>query len=335
MTSAILFVLLSILLAGVLYQLAGAAGDRRRFPPAGKLIDIDGGRLHFHVMGQGTPTVVFEAGIGATSLSWALVQPEVAKFTRTVSYDRGWLGWSDATQKPRSIRQLIAELRTGLDRVGIAGPRILVAHSYGALVALAYAARYPAEIAGLVLVDPVAVSEWSEPTDQHRRMLRRGVLLSRVGRSLATLGVVRFTLNRLSGGSRTLPKLIARASSGRSGGAFTERMVGEIRKLPKESWPKIQSHWCDPKCFEGMARYLEALPENAAEVAKMVLPPEIPLVVLSAENSSPAQRADHEKLASHGSLEIVEDSGHWIQLDRPDAIIRAIRSGVLPNPERQ
>jgi pimeloyl-ACP methyl ester carboxylesterase len=72
-------------------------------------------------------------------LSWRLVQSEIAKVTSTASYDRAWLGWSDASRRPRNIWQVVQELRTLLDPV--AGPRILVAHSYGRLVACAYQAR--------------------------------------------------------------------------------------------------------------------------------------------------------------------------------------------------
>jgi pimeloyl-ACP methyl ester carboxylesterase len=97
----------------------------------------------------------------------------------------------------------------------------------------------------------------------------------------------------------------------------------------------IQSHWCDPKCFEGMARYLEALPQSAAAVAQelslMDALRDVPLTVLSAGNASPIQRAEHEILArrsSSGKIEVVPGSGHWIQVDRPDALIQAIRKMV-------
>ncbi len=86
--------------------------------------------------------------------------------------------WAGAIEHamPRGIWQVVEELRMLLDRAGYRGiPRILVAHSYGALVAVAYASRYPAEIAGMVLVDPVSASEWSEPSEARRRTLRGGI----------------------------------------------------------------------------------------------------------------------------------------------------------------
>lgn len=332
-------VLLALL--GSVYQRVCRASDARRFPPLGRLIEIGGASLHVYTIGEGTPPVVFEAGIAATSLSWQLVQPEIAEFTQTASYDRAGLGWSTASFQPRTIWNVAVELRALLDRAEMPKPRILVAHSYGALVAIAYALRHPSEIAGMVLVDPVAICEWGEPSESHLKTLRRGLLLSRRGALLARLGVVRLALSLLSAGSQRLPKMIARASSGRSA-AITDQLVGQVRKLPKELWPIIQSHWCDPKCFDGMARYLEALSQSAAAVARELAMlgalRDVPLTILSAGNASSLQRAEHESLArrsSCGKIEVVPNSGHWIQVDRPDVVIQAIRAMVDGKPWRK
>lgn len=328
----LLFVAVVVILppvAGALYQRAGAARDARRFPPPGRLVEAGGCRLHMHTQGGGEPPVVFEAGIAATSLSWALVQPEAAKRALTASYDRAGLGWSDAACTSRDLGRVVEELHEGLSNAGIPSPRILVAHSYGSLVARMYTARHRADVAGLVLVDPVPVDEWAHPSERQRRMLGRGIRLSRRGALLARLGVVRLALRLLSGGARRLPKLVARASSGR-GVTFTERMVGEIRKLPPELWPVVQAHWCDPKSFRAMAEYLESLPA-AAELAGLESLGDLPLVVLSAGDSNPTQRAEHERLAAlslRGRLEIVPNSNHWIQLSRPDVVLRAIDSVI-------
>ena len=325
-------------LVGSIYQRTGRARDARRFPPLGRLIDVGGASLHVYTIGEGSPSVVFEAGIAATSLSWQLVQPEIAKFTHTASYDRAGLGWSGACLQPRTIWNVADELRILLDRAEISKPRILVAHSYGALVAIAYAVRHPSEIAGMVLVDPVAACEWGEPSESHLKTLRLGILLSGRGALLARLGVVRLALSLLSAGSQRLPKMIARATSGRSA-AITDQLVGQVRKLPSELWPIIQSHWCDPKCFEGMAGYLEALPQSAAAVAQELAMidalRDVPMTVLSASNASPIQRAEHEILArrsSRGKIEVVPSSGHWIQVDCPDIVIQAIHGMVGRKP---
>jgi pimeloyl-ACP methyl ester carboxylesterase len=227
------------------------------------MVKVGGVRLHVNVVGEGSPVVVFEAGIAATSLSWRPVQLEISKLTTTASYDRAGLGWSDASSSPRGIGQVVEELHALLDCAGLAGPWILVSHSYGGLVARVYVQRYPAEVAGMVLADPVTAREWAEPSESNRKLLRRGIRLSRRGALLARVGLVRLALSLLSAGARRAPKLIARATSGHAV-AFIERILGEIRKLPPEIWPLIQAHWSDPKCFEATADYLEGLPEGVA-----------------------------------------------------------------------
>ena len=289
------------------------------------MIETCGTRIHADISGEGRPPVVFEAGIAATSLSWRLVQPEIARTAQTVSYDRAGLGWSGKPSNSRIVWALIDELRAMLDHAGVPAPRVLVAHSFGGLIALGYAKRFPAEVAGLVLVDPITRG------DVHLGMLRRGIFLARLGELLARFGVVRMALALVAGGSQRVPRLIARASSGRRGAAFTERMAGEIRKLPREIWPAIQSHWCDPKCFRAMRNHLEALPQSAQSVFDEAVSLDVPLIVLSAVNATPAKRAEHERIArssSRGRLEIVEESGHWIMLDRPDVVIREIANMV-------
>src|SRR5215471_18822968 len=98
----------------------------------------------------------------------------------------------------------------------------------------------------------MSIGEWNRPSAALRTMLDRGIRLSRRGGWLGQLGVVRFALKRLALGGRRLPKLIARASSGRHN-VFMSRIVGQVIKLRPESWPIIQAHWSNPKCFEGMA----------------------------------------------------------------------------------
>jgi pimeloyl-ACP methyl ester carboxylesterase len=329
--------------AGLLYQRRGLNRDARDIPPPGRLVDIGGNRLHVDILGKDLigkdlPPVVFEAGIAATSLSWRLIQAEIAKTNQTLSYDRAGLGWSEASSAPRDITQLVNDLRALLDRCAIPTPRVLVAHSFGGLIAVAYALRYPQELAGMVLVDPIGAEEWADPAPPARSTLRRGIFLARCGKVLAHLGLVRFALNRLAGGARAAPKLIARASSGRGGSAFLERIVGQVRKLPPEVWPMIQSHWCDPKSFRAMARQLAALPECSAALMEEVkgMPAiETPFILLSAGDASAAQRAAQERLverSGHGRLEVIQDSGHWIQLDQPDVVVAAIRA--MAGPER-
>lgn len=315
---------------GAIYQAVGRARDSRLYPPIGRMIDIGGGvGLHVVEAGSGTPAVIFESGIAGSSLSWTLVQPEVAKFTRTASYDRAGLGWSDPGSEPRSLDRSAGELRALLGAAGIPPPYILVGHSYGGLLMRAFAAMHPAGVVGLVLVDPVSIDAWSTAIAAEMRTLRRGVTLSRRGPMLARLGVVRFALGLLLTGSNRTPKWIAKAASGR-GESVASRLVSEVSKLPPRCWPMVRSHWSDPKCFRGMAAHLESLPANAAALRKLPELPRLPLVILSAATATADEIEERAALARAcaGEHIVTGGAGHWIQFDEPRLIADAIRGIV-------
>ena len=107
------------------------------------MIDVGGHRLHVTCSGDGRPGVFLESGIAASSLSWAVVQPAIARFTRVCAYDRAGLGWSDAPATPRTFDRIVDELEKVCGRVSPGEPCILVGHSFGSFVVRAYAMRHP------------------------------------------------------------------------------------------------------------------------------------------------------------------------------------------------
>ena len=291
------------------------------------MLEVGGQRLHAVCAGQGTPTVMFEAGIAASSLSWTRVLREVATFARACAYDRAGLGWSDPARGPRSVARMLGDLRGVLAHANAAtrGPCILVGHSFGAFLVCAYAAKHPADVAGLVLLDPP--SEWHEPTRRQARLLWGGIQLSRIGGLLARIGVVRAGLALLTGGAPGVPRRFVRIF-GSTTVRTLEGLVGEVRKLPPEVHPIVQAHWSQPKCFRAMAEHLAALPDMAAVVAGVTSLPDVPIVVVSSRDQSPETIARHRALArlsSSGRHAIAEGAGHWIQLDDPELVITTIR----------
>jgi pimeloyl-ACP methyl ester carboxylesterase len=117
-------------------------------------IDASGHNLNMLIGGEVTPTVVFEAGFGAGLTSWSTVQSNIAKFARTVSYDRAGIGESEAGPKPRAAKQIALELHTALQNAGIGPPYVLVGHSFGGIYVRVFADMYPKEVSGMVLIDP-------------------------------------------------------------------------------------------------------------------------------------------------------------------------------------
>jgi pimeloyl-ACP methyl ester carboxylesterase len=158
----ILIILIGVLVVGAVYQTLATQREKRRFPPPGQMVDVGGYRLHLNIMGadKGSPTVILDAGMVSFSSNWAWVQPEVAKVARVVAYDRAGFGWSDSGPKPRDAGQSARELHIALEKAGINGPYVLAGHSYGGLTVRAFAALYPNEVAGVVLVDGSHPDQW-------------------------------------------------------------------------------------------------------------------------------------------------------------------------------
>jgi pimeloyl-ACP methyl ester carboxylesterase len=121
--------------------------------PIGELIDIGGRKLHVHCTGSGKPAVVVENGGAAFSFDWELVQREVEKFTRICTYDRAGYAWSDAGSEFDTFEQAAQDLHLLLEKSGIPGPYVLVGHSLGGMLVRYYQSKYPADVAGMVLVD--------------------------------------------------------------------------------------------------------------------------------------------------------------------------------------
>ncbi len=289
-------------------------------------------RLHYRCEGEGPPTVIFDAGIAASSLSWTRVQPEVARFTRTCSYDRAGLAWSEVGTTPRSMSILVDELHQLIQQANLQPPYVLVGHSFGGLVIRAFARAHPRDIAGLVFVDPLHPEEWCRPTKEQRRMLQGGIFLSRVGALLARVGLVRLLLSRLSGGSTALPRRMSRML-GSKAATLLVHMVGEVQKLPPEVVPAVQEHWSNPKSFRGMWQHLLALPECSADVlAGRDAFGEIPVVVLSAERRDRRwveADATLARMSKNGRHVVAPHSGHWVHLDDPGLVVDAVRDLVM------
>jgi pimeloyl-ACP methyl ester carboxylesterase len=148
----------------------GAATLRTAFadgppPMPGQLYDVGDHRLHLSCTGSGGPTVVLLGGMGETSAAWGLVQPAVAGTTRVCAYDRAGQAWSDSAPGPKDGVQVAADLHTLLSRAGEPGPYVLAGHSVGGTYAMVYAAEYPDDVAGLVLLDSASPEQFTALPD--------------------------------------------------------------------------------------------------------------------------------------------------------------------------
>lgn len=117
------------------------------------MVDVGGYKLYYSCTGQGSPTVIMDAGLGENSSTWAGVGPDLAKLTRVCVYDRAGLGKSGKGPRPRTSMQIAKELHTLLTNAKILGPYVVVGHSQGGLNMLMFAELYRSEVVGIVSID--------------------------------------------------------------------------------------------------------------------------------------------------------------------------------------
>lgn len=119
-----------------------------------RLVDMDHGRrMNIYCTGSGTPTVILDAGLGTDMTTWALVQPKISAKTKTCSYDRAGLGYSDASNRPSTVSNIVEDLHALLKAANVSPPYVLVGHSAAGMSIRVFADRYPEEVVGLVPVD--------------------------------------------------------------------------------------------------------------------------------------------------------------------------------------
>jgi pimeloyl-ACP methyl ester carboxylesterase len=305
-----ILVVLAVLLAGVgfLYQNISEARDRRFHPMPGQLVDVGGYRLHLDCAGQGSPVVILDSGMGDSYLSWRKVQPQIAQLTRVCSYDRGGLGYSDSSPRPRTSKVFAEELHTLLHNAGVSTPYVLVGHSMGGFDVRLFASLYRGEVAGMVLVDA------SHPEQQER-----------LPPALNDLDAT--WLREQEFFESTMPFGVPRLLGFCGNDAAARAAECNFRSAR-----------------EGVAE-LKAISESAAQTAVTGPLGDLPLTVLTHDPDIPQpdlpedlvkptsdawQQMQKElvNLSRRGTQVIVKNSGHYIQLDRPEVVIDAIRNVV-------
>jgi len=306
------------LLTGICYQAVSEASDLRRYPPQGELVDIGGFRLHLNCIGQGTPTVVMDAGGGAPSITWGLVPSEIAKFTRVCTYARAGLGWSDPNPRiSRNSQQSVDELHSLLTKAGINPPYILVGHSLGGVNMRLYASQYPEDVVGLVLVDSSHENQMTSELWRRTKMLS---WLYQVLRVVSQVGVL-----RLIGEMNLLPIL--------------KGIKQEIQKYPLEVqalFDAFKSFCYRPDYWATASSELANIKKSFEEVRSVTSLGSLPLIVLS-QGSKDSKMSDERfqqwaslqldltKLSSNSQRVIAENSGHLVQLDQPELVISAVQ----------
>jgi pimeloyl-ACP methyl ester carboxylesterase len=302
-------------------------------------VDVGGWRLHLLCTGEsreGQPTVILEAGVGDFSMEWSLVQPGIARVARVCSYDRAADGWSEWGPYPRTMRQIAYELHTLLARAGEPAPYLMVGHSYGGWLVRVYQAAYPAEVAGLLLVESGGTDPWRMTPDGtllRSSQLVRGQPIPEV----KTSGPLRV--------SDIPPQALAQMSAGLAE-ARASANAPPRDKLPLEA-QRIRT-WVLGTLGHVVAAVNpfehEELAQLRAAAAGDYPLGDLPLVVITrglpdeggprAQELEEEHRRDHAAMAAlsrRGRQIIAERSRHHVNIDEPEIVVAAVRA-MLGSP---
>lgn len=289
--------------AGATYEMIAGAADASAYPPTGRLVDVGGFRLHLDCRGEGSPAVILDAGLGGSSLDWALVQPELARVTRVCAYDRAGMGWSEKGTEPRSPARLSEELQALLTNGGIEGPYVLVGHSLAGKTIRLFASAYPEDVAGMVLVD--ARSEVVEANSD----------MNGFAAALNAQGAV-YTVARRLGVARLF------------GAAFMDLPHLPPALATQMALAQTESDAIAATILEGLSRTADDASLASAKLGS------IPLIVVAAGErmrNVPGWSAAQEAMAAlstNGRLVVAEHSGHAVHLVEPEIVIDAALSVV-------
>ncbi len=294
-------------LAGAGYEAVAARGDARAYPPPGQLVDVGGYQLHIQCVGTGSPTVVFDAGRGSTSLDWSLVQTALGQTTQVCAYDRAGLGWSDSSPHPRTPGHGARELHRLLANAGIEGPFVLVGHSLAGRYVRMFTLLYPEQVAGIVLVDALSeyVDERMSPSEEQAAQDAEESQ-NNIFRWTRRLGLVRL-IGASQAGSPAMP-------------AATRALMA----LLTTGEPALAASAAEAR-------------ERAADDAQLQAAASLgdrPLIVLAAEQSMtslpnwPEAQQHMAGISPNGRLIVVGGSGHLIHWDQPAVVIDAVRQVV-------
>jgi pimeloyl-ACP methyl ester carboxylesterase len=280
--------------------------------------------------GQGAPTVILESGAGGSTLEWRRVQPEIAKLTQVCAYDRSGMGFSDAGPLPRTASAVVADLKALLEAARIPPPYIMVAHSLGSYYVRLYTDRHLSEVVGMVLVDPSVEDQdrrlaqvsagFGELLQKDRATALECLRLARQGKLTADLPVFKECSYGYSRDPAFSDALYKVQIERRLSVTFRETLLSETDQMEADSRELVAAH----RTYGAMPLIiLTQAPESTDAY------PGLSAAQVDAMNHLWMQMHDElAQLSTRGVNQQVEHSGHYIQKDRPEVVIEAIRRVV-------
>ncbi|MFN3514870.1 MAG: alpha/beta fold hydrolase [Phenylobacterium sp.] len=282
----------------------------------------DGRRINLRCSGVGAPTVILESGHGATSLAWSRVQPELAKTHRVCAYDRAGYGFSDPGPTPRDGAAIARDLDRALRAARINGPFILVGHSAGGLYVRLFANRRPREVVGMVLVE-------TSVEHQDRRFA------DLLGPGAADLSPIRARLERCltAAEQRALPSTdpaLTRCTPAPNPDRPPVVQAARLAEAQRPSTWRAQISELD-NLWTRTSDQISRGPQSYGDLPIIVLTAGDAYATAPEPGRSVIRRrwaelhAEIAARSTRGEARVVEGSGHMMILDRPEAIIDAVK----------
>lgn len=317
----------SIVGLGAAYQWISTKKEESMYPAPGKLVDVGGYRLHIHSTGEGGPAVILDAGGGCNSLDWALVQPEIAKFTQVCSYDRAGFGWSEESPTSRTSKNFVEELHTLLQNAAIPTPYILVGHSLGGLNVRLYASLYPDEVAGVVLVDSSHETQFERyPPPPTSGWLQHFLTNKKICLLMANLGLFRlFYTSMMHKVLHAFPPEIRNAYCAKSNTVASIRAkLEEVDKL-KESAQQLKEDGGSIGNKPLIVITAESLDRNSALYGSS---PELKDYIGTISKIHQELQKDLVNKSTQGKQIFAENSSHMVTHDNPEIIVDVVRDMI-------
>ncbi|HEY9694085.1 MAG TPA: alpha/beta hydrolase [Oculatellaceae cyanobacterium] len=316
----IISLLLILLLTTSIYHTVASKIEKDKYPPPGQLIDVGGYKLHLYSIGEGSPTVIFDHSLGSLGWSNYLVFNEIAKITRVVVCDRAGYGYSETSPKPRTSAEIVQELHTLLTKADIPQPYIFVGDSFGGYTARLYADKFPNQVVGMVLTHALhedTVLNFPFSIIVMKIVFLIGFKLTQIS---AYLGMIR--LSGLMG--------------------LFEFFKKELRQFNENDLIRLKMSFYSAKHWEAMFREVKDITSSSKQIKNTGSLSNLPLVVISVQHFLkrslltfflPLRQVDEAwtkmqpellKLSSNSKQIIAANSGHFVWIDEPEVMIKAI-----------
>ncbi|MBE9098438.1 alpha/beta fold hydrolase [Vacuolonema iberomarrocanum] len=307
--------LLLALLTGFVYEQWSRRSVAQAFPPPGTLVEVNGQRSHLYCTGEGSPTVILEAGINeGGSQTWERVRPDISRLSRVCAYDQSAIMWSDRRAQPRDAERIVGDLHDLLIAAGEAPPYVMVGHSLGGLMIRVFADHFSEEVVGLVFVDSSHPEQNQRfPADVLQLMAYPSTLLLK---TISAFGVLRL---------ESPPPPSA---------------------LPQPIGEAIRSHL--PQSMVGVADEIDAMDSIFAQAQHTGPFGDLPMVILTAGRMPeqlpwqlepemrtrierewstiwPKLQAEIAALSTNSDRRTLANASHFIPYEAPDAVVTAVK----------